>query len=176
MHDGLRGTLLSVHADKGTNARLFRAGLTLAKDRAAHQRAIEIHDRLFKRTRTSLAINAWDVIDDSVSHYHSSFAPTYEFVSEARNRMGAKLVLQNNGTGVDANPDHGTPETSHFAYLASVAGPKGFQTRTLARLGGTEEGLFRTLDLACRWERISSNCPPGSSGSPGSVWGSMMGN
>jgi hypothetical protein len=136
------------HTDKPTNQRLFEAGLTFAKDRAAHQRAIEIHDRLFKKTRTSLAINAWDVIDDSPSHHHSTFEPTYEFVTWARKLMGEKLVLQNNGTGADARFDAGTPRTNHFSFLKSATGPKGFQTRTLARLGGTAEGLFRTLDAA----------------------------
>ncbi|MFZ5830873.1 MAG: hypothetical protein ACOY3P_12330 [Planctomycetota bacterium] len=139
------------HSDAGTNQRLFQAGLTFEKDQAAHRRIIELHHRLFQRTRTSLAINAWDIIDASPKHYRSSFEPTYEFVQWARGLMGEKLVLQNNGTGADAGcPAKANPRNNHFCYLAQVAGPKGFQTRTLARLGGNEEGLKKTLDAALR--------------------------
>jgi hypothetical protein len=137
------------HADAGTNARLFEAGLTFEKDKAAHERAIEIHEKLFKKTRTSLAINSWDVIDDSPSHHHATFSPTYDFAGWAREKLGQRLVLQNNGTGVDAHVGpKDTPQTNHFAYLSEVTGPKGFQTRTLQRLGGNADGLFRTLDIA----------------------------
>lgn len=138
------------HGDAGSNARLFQAGLDFQKDRAAHRRVIEIHHRLFHRTRTSLAINAWDIIDDSPAHHRSSFEPTFEFARWARGLMGEKLVLQNNGAGADTNPDRGSPETSHFAFLKSVPGPKGLQTRTLQRLGGNAAGLFKTLDAALR--------------------------
>lgn len=41
--------------ETGTNARLFAAGLNIARDAAAHRRVIEIHNRVCKRTRTSLA-------------------------------------------------------------------------------------------------------------------------
>jgi hypothetical protein len=149
------------HGEAGTNRRLFEAGLTLEKDRAAHQRVIEIHHRLFQRTRTSLAVNAWDVIDDSPKHHHASFEPTHEFVTWARELMGEKLVLQNNGTGVEANPDRGTPHNNHFAFLKSVSGPKGFQTRTFARLGGTAEGVWQTLDTALRMKANFVELPSG---------------
>lgn len=139
------------HGDTGTNERLWRAGLTFEKDLAAHRRALDIHNRCFRKTRTSLAINAWDVIDESPGHYHSSFEPTYEFVDAARRLMGERLVLQNNGTGVDATvPPKATPHANHFAYLSQADGPKGFQTRTLARLGGDEADLFKTLDTALK--------------------------
>jgi hypothetical protein len=139
------------HTDKGSNERLFNAGLNFEKDKAAHERVIKIHERLFKKTRTSLAINAWDIIDDSPKHQHSSFKPVFEFVNWARQLMGERLVLQNNGTGADAGcPNNGTPDSHHFCYLAAIQGPKGFQTRTLQRLGGNEEGLLKTLDNAVR--------------------------
>jgi len=140
------------HADAPTNERLFRAGLTFEKDRAAHERALRIHNDLFKHTRTSLAINAWDVIDDSPSHLTISFKPTYEFVTWARAFMGEKLVLQNNGMGVEAACRPGqSAQTNHFCFLSQAAGPKGFQTRTLARLGGTADDLFKTLDVALKF-------------------------
>jgi len=138
------------HSDTNSNRRLFEAGLDFEKDRAAHRRVIEIHHQLFQKTRASLAINAWDIIDDSPRHHRSSFEPTAEFVAWARKLMGEKLVLQNNGTGVEANPSRGTPQTSHFAFLNSMPGPKGFQTRTLQRLGGEADGLFKTLDTCLR--------------------------
>ncbi len=138
------------HDDAGSNSRLFRAGLDIQKDLAAHRRVIEIHHRLFHRTRTSLAINAWDVIDASPAHRCSSFERTVAFVRWARGLMGEKLVLQNNGAGTDTNPERGTPETNHFAFLKSVPGPKGLQTRTLQRLGGSTSDLCKVLDSALR--------------------------
>jgi len=63
--------------------------------------------------------------------------------------MGERLVLQNNGTGVECGWSAGaTVRTNHFCCLSSMAGPKGFQTRTLRRLGGTEDALCETLDRA----------------------------
>jgi hypothetical protein len=137
------------HSNDGSNERLFRAGLNFERDKAAHQRVIQIHDQLFKKTRTSLAVNAWDIIDDSPKHQHADFKPVFEFANWARQLMGQRLVLQNNGTGTDAGcRGRGAPDSSHFCYLASIAGPKGFQTRTMPRLGGTEAGLLKTLDNA----------------------------
>lgn len=135
------------HGDAPTNRRLFEAGLTFEKDLAAHRRALLVHDRLFRRTRTSLAVNAWDIIDDSPSHHCASFEPTHELVAWARELMGERLVLQNNGTGLEAGwPEDATPQSNHFYFLNSVQGPKGFQTRTLARLGGSQSGLANTLE------------------------------
>ncbi|MBI4979606.1 MAG: hypothetical protein HZC28_19160 [Spirochaetes bacterium] len=135
------------HADRDSNKRLWDAGLTFEKDKAAHERAIRIHDKYFKKTRTSLAVNPWDIIDGSPTHHSNSFTPTYEFAQWARALMGERLVLQNNGTGVDAGCRGGTPSSQHFCYLAWVKGPKGFQTRTAQRLGG-EAGLWKTIDTA----------------------------
>jgi len=132
--------------DSGTNARLLAAGLDFARDEAAQRRVIEIHDREFRHTRTSLAINAWDVIETTPPHWRSDFAPTAALVRWARAKMGPKLVLQNNGTGLDADPSAGTTGTNHFAFLQAIDGPKGFQTRTLPRLGGGASGLYQTLD------------------------------
>ncbi len=138
------------HSDTGTNERLFKAGLNFDADKAAHTRVIEIHDRLFRRTRTALAMNAWDIIDDSPKHHRSDFKPTCEFANWARQLMGQRLVLQNNGTGTDARcPGNGAPDSHHFCYLTTVAGPKGFQTRTLSRLGGAD-GLLKTLEAALK--------------------------
>lgn len=100
------------------------------------------------------------MIDDSPTHHRASFA-TYEFVTWARQLMGEKLVLQNNGTGVEARPERGTPKTNHFAFLASVPGPKGFQTRTLGRLAGTADGLLKTLDIARSHGRELRGVPSG---------------
>ena len=134
------------HTDAGSNERLFKAGLNFEKDKAAHERVIRIHNKLFQKTRTSLAINAWDIIDASANHQRSDFKPVFEFANWARQLMGQRLVLQNNGTGTDARW-HGSPDSNHFCYLSSIKGPKGFQTRTLKRLGGNEAGLLKTLEI-----------------------------
>lgn len=135
------------HDNKGSNERLWQAGLNFEKDKAAHTRVIQIHDQLFKKTRTSLAINAWDIIDDSPRHMHSDFKPVADFAHWARQLLGPRLVLQNNGTGADARP-RGAKDANHFSFLAAIEGPKGFQTRTLQRLGNTEAGLYQTLENA----------------------------
>jgi hypothetical protein len=133
------------HTDAGTNRRLRDAGLTFERDRAAQRRVIEIHARIFQRTRTSLAISTWDVIDPVTAAHTSRFAPTAILTDWARGLMGERLVLQNNGAGIEADPLRGDRTSNHFAYLKAVAGPKGFQTRTLSRLGGVD-GLYRVLD------------------------------
>lgn len=150
------------HGDAPSNLRLFQAGLTFEKDRQAHRRALLVHDRLFPQTRTSLAINAWDMIDDSPSHHQASFTPTYELIIWARERMGERLVLQNNGTGLEAGwPETATPRTNHFCFLNATPGPKGFQTRTLARLGGTQAGLGDTLGRALKMGANFAELPAG---------------
>lgn len=139
------------HGEPVSNELLFRAGLNFEKDKAAHERVILIHNKLFQKTRTSLALSSWDIIDASPKHVRMDFKPTYEFANWARRLMSNRLVLQNNGTGADAGcPNNGAPSSQHFCYLADVEGPKGFQTRTIQRLGGNEEGLLKTLDNAFR--------------------------
>jgi len=148
------------HADTGTNQRLREAGLTFDRDRAAHRRVLEIHARYFQRTRTSLAISPWDIIDPVTAAHSSQFAPTATLTDWARRLMGERLVLQNNGAGVDANFVRGDRTSNHFAYLKAVAGPKGFQTRTLSRLGGVD-GLYRVLDTILAMEGSFAELPTG---------------
>jgi hypothetical protein len=134
------------HGDRGSNLRLWNAGLSLATDRACHERAIRVHAAAFPTTRTSLAINAWDVITDQDSEYvRPSFAPTTEFVGWAREQLGRRLVLQNNGLGEsDRSPSGATAATNVYCYLGAAAPPKGFQSETLERLGG-EAGFYSAV-------------------------------
>jgi hypothetical protein len=136
------------HADLGSNTRLWQAGLSLTADRACHERAIQLHDALFTRTRTSLAINTWDIIDGSTDHHTTSWPEAKSFVDWARGVMGGKLVLQNNGKGESATEQclsGQTPSTSYWCYLDAVPGPKGFQTETWDRLGGAS-GLYQAIE------------------------------
>jgi hypothetical protein len=137
------------HGNAASNARLHQAGLNLERDEEAHKRAIQIHDRLFRKTRTSLAVNAWDIVDDSPSHHHTSWKETRDFVDWARQRMGQRLVLQNNGFWLDSEKAlKQDPATSHLAYLYSVAGPKGFQPRLNPQ---SDDQVFALIDLAVRF-------------------------
>jgi len=128
------------HAEPASNARLWNAGLDFTKDKACHTRAVQIHAKYFVHTRTSLAINAWDVIDGSTDHWSPSTAPTLAFVDEvAIPTLGKRLVLQNNSLSEsDGCPAGGTEATNYpYCQIAQYAGPKGFQTETFVRLGGT---------------------------------------
>jgi len=138
------------HRNAGSNLRLWQAGLNLERDREAHQRAMLIHDRLFRKTRTSLAVNPWDIIDDSPSHFRQSWDETRQFVEWARERMGKKLVLQNNGFWLDSQRAlEQDPKTSHLAYLRECPGSKGFQPRLSPK---SDEEIFDLLDLALRFK------------------------
>ncbi len=134
------------HADLGSNQRLFAAGLNQATDLACHERAIDIHDAAFPTTRTSLAINTWDIMDPSAPTGRKTSWPLAKaFADGARAQLGGRLVLQNNGLGEAEGCAAGaTPDTSYWCYLKSAGGPKGFQTETWERLGG-EAGLFAAL-------------------------------
>lgn len=147
-------------ADDGfSNQRLWNAGLNYLTDLAAHQRVITIHKNTFPEIRTSLSISVWDIIvgPDSPTYNDSEFFPAVrDFAEWARGQLNARLVLQNNGAGVDANPDCGNPGENHFSYLQSLKIPTpvnttGFQTRTLARLNCNPAkqlaALKFTLDL-----------------------------
>jgi hypothetical protein len=147
------------HAEPGTNARLYAAGLTLDKDRACHTRAIAIHAHAFVHTRTSLAINAWDVIDGSADHWTPSTTATLDFVNQvAIPALGKRLVLQNNSLNdTDTCPASGGALTNYpYCFMKTYAGESGYQTETFARLGATgsdpsvpfsvnEGGLYQAL-------------------------------
>jgi len=138
------------HANAGSNLRLWKAGLNYERDLEAHRRAIQIHHRIFRKTRTSLAINPWDVIDDSPGHHRSSWNKMRQFVDWARQLMGEKLSLQNNGFWLDSGRAlQRSSEESHLAYLRSVSGPRGFQPRLNPT---SDEQVFDLIDLALRFK------------------------
>ena len=144
------------HAESGSNLRLWNAGLDFTKDRACHTRAVQIHAKYLVHTRTSLAINAWDVIDGSTDHWTPSTQDTLDFVTQvAEPTLGRRLVLQNNSLGEsDGCPSGGGALTAFpFCFISAyTAGGKGFQTETFARLGtdfsSRESGLWSALDSA----------------------------
>ena len=141
------------HADEGSNARLlFEAGINpLKKISRPIAGPSKIHNRLFKRTRTSLAVNQWDVIDESPSHHHDSFEPTYElrhvgsFPDGCETRPGRIT-----GRGPRRVP-RGKRRT-RILSPSSTPSParKAFRPSALRRIGGTAEGLEKTLQAALR--------------------------
>lgn len=129
------------HEYDSTNQRLSNAGFSESLDLNCQEQAMAIHNDNFQVTRTSLAVNSWDIINSQPPDYHTvSWDKAKTFVDKWRNRMGNKLVLQNNGLGEQegcrVNPD-GT-ETSlggpEFCYLKNKAPAIGFQTETFAKL------------------------------------------
>ncbi len=161
------------HSELSSNKRLWDAGLSPTADRACHEHAIDIHNRQFVRTRTALAINTWDLLDPTQADYQrGSWEDAYSFATWAKDRMGEKLELQNNGLGETSsercNLSPVDPAASYWCYLKSVAGPKGFQTETWDRLadgGGTgANGLYLAIDNALSMGANSLELPGGYTG------------
>ena len=137
------------HRHTPSNTRLWDAGLTYETDLAAHQRALQIHARLFHKTRTALAINAWDIVDDSPGHCRSSWAETRALVEWARKLFGERLTLQNNGFWIDSERAlQQNPETSHLAYIRAAPGFRGFQARLNPQ---SEDQFFQLANLGVRF-------------------------
>jgi hypothetical protein len=137
------------HHHAPSNARLREAGLSYETDLAAHQRALQIHEGLFRKTRTALAINAWDIVDDSPNHYHSSWPETMTLVEWARKLFGERLTLQNNGFWIDSERAlTQAPETNQLAYIRAAAGFRGFQSRLNPQ---SEEQFSQLANLAVRF-------------------------
>ena len=148
------------HRELRSNLRLWEAGLNETKDRACHTRAIEIHNATFLSTRTSLALNPWDIVDGSTDDGVTrvdNWLKAESFATWARSLMGEKLVIQNNGLGEgDGCPNSlgGTGGGPHFCFISSLSQPKGFQTETFEKLGeftGCEQskaGLYAAIENA----------------------------
>lgn len=154
------------HGDLDSNKRLYGAGLDFDADLACHERAMSVHSTVFRRTRTSLAINTWDIIDGSDDDGRrpagESWEPARDFVLKWKEIMGERLVLQNNGLGADEGcPLGNTWHTHHYCFLAWVLPSKGFQTETWERLGGTPEGLYRAIDMALDMNACFVELPSG---------------
>ncbi len=155
-------------AGAGNYDRLHDAGLTYAKDRACHERAVNIHKTEFTTTRTSLAINSWDNVDTRTREWPIA----EDFGNWAKAQLGERLTLQNNGFGVQEGcptytGSNGTGPT--HCFIANSGLNHGWQTRTFQRIyedvhppvkGETltneqkceyfKEGIFKTLENAKR--------------------------
>jgi hypothetical protein len=95
---------------------------------------------------TSLAVNTWDVVDDSPAHYHKSWEETRKLADWARQLLGERLVLQNNGFWVDSGRAlEASPGSSHIAYVRSAPGSRGYQSRLNPQ---SEPQFFELVDLA----------------------------
>jgi hypothetical protein len=130
--------------DLDSNTRLWNAGLNEGTDRHCQLRSVEIHDRVFRRTRTSLATHQqWQVIVDPASDA-DGVAPSWtkerELLDRFRDTYGKKLVVQNNGLGAGEGCSGGSESSELFCWMMDDAGPNGFQTegdRKLERDGAT---------------------------------------
>jgi hypothetical protein len=156
------------HAHLQSNQRLWNAGLTPDADRACHERAITIHAQQFVATRTALAINPWDLLDPTKTAYHYlSWPEAHDFAVWARDLLGGRLELQNNGLGETSSERCTTspvdPLASHWCYLQSIQGPKGFQTETWERLGGAS-GLYSAIQNGLSMGANSLELPGGYTG------------
>lgn len=133
------------HDDSESNHLLSSAGLNTYSDHNCQDRTMSIHDNLFVRTRTMIAVDPWDIITNVAPDYRTvSWADTRDFVNKWRGIMGKKLMVMNTGLGEsDGCPNWNgmivdDPNGPKFCYLknAAVDGqPMGFQTETFVKLG-----------------------------------------
>jgi hypothetical protein len=144
-------------SDLDSNTRLWKAGLNERTDRRCQLRSMEIHDRVFRTTRTSLAAHQqWQVIVDPATDA-DGVAPSWtkerELLDRFRNAYGNKLVVQNNGLGAGEGCSGGGETSELFCWMVDDTGPNGFQTegdRKLERDGTT------ILDVAARGIRMGA--------------------
>ena len=143
--------------DLESNTRLWKAGLKEGTDRHCQQRSMEIHDRLFRTTRTSLAAHQqWQVIVDPASDADGvapSWSKEKELLDRFRDIYERKLVIQNNGLGAGEGCSGGGESSELFCWMRGDAGLNGFQTegdRKLERDGVT------ILDVVARGLRMGA--------------------
>lgn len=127
----------------GNFDRLLSAGLTHTLDYDCHTRAIQIHNAAFITTRTSLAINSWDNVDNGAREWDVdpldscplSKKTVKCLIDWAKAEMGQKLILQNNGLGEDDGcPAGATTVGPEFCYIKNSGQPAGFQSETFDRI------------------------------------------
>ena len=145
--------------DLGSNTRLWNAGLNEATDRHCLERSMRIHDRVFARTRISLATHQqWQIVVDpgiDADGVAPSWDKERELLEEFMETYGVKLILQNNGLGGDEGCPRSTPPgSSLFCWMAGEVTRKGFQLegdRRLERQGfSVVDAVERGLELgAC---------------------------
>lgn len=139
------------HKSSDSHSRLYKAGLTELNDKYCHNQAIDIHNRVFRYTRTSIAFNNWEILTNSPTNEYR-VSTTYglqqaaTFIAESRKKMGDKLVVQNNSLAED--PAEGCPTTalSINCYIKLFKQPKGFQTQTWIKLNSSPSTLYTALD------------------------------
>jgi hypothetical protein len=158
------------HGHRPSNQRLWEAGLNRETDEACQERALAIHDAVLPRQRVSLAVNPWEIVVDPSTDRDGrvvDWAATHVFARRWRDRLGSRLVLQNNGWGEsDGCPEGGTVDTNVYCFLRDVAPPKGFQSETWRRLGSSNGGdsatgwltaLRRAIDLGACFVESTDN-------------------
>lgn len=137
--------LYRVHSADDGNENLANAGLTFAKDVACQRWSLDMMNTTFPRTRMSMSLSPWDVIEEGGVH-SVSFAEARKLADEYRTKFGEKIIFQNNGLGENdkCTSDAAVPP-NEFCWLARDKGPKGFQTETWVKLGATQAGLFSAI-------------------------------
>ncbi len=86
----------------GNRATLTKAGYTVAKDIVAQEAALDVHARVWSRTRTYLALSPFWRMDMG----KADLATTYRLADHARSVLGSRLTLANQSLVVAAD---GTP-------------------------------------------------------------------
>lgn len=122
--------------------RLHAAGLTAAADLRCHIKALQAH-RVWKHTRSSLALNPYDRIGtDGVGRVDAKAA--LALGARCRTLLGSRCVLANNSIRW---PLLGGPYWTLYAGIADLGPPIAFQAAAPGRTGNVAKTLRWALDL-----------------------------
>lgn len=81
--------------DPQTRQNLRESGYRADLDKRAQRETLEIHERLWKKTRSSIALNPYQELADSGDSWKQNMEYTAEFIREATRILGERLILQN---------------------------------------------------------------------------------
>ena len=131
-----------------TRANLMAAGYTTALDKAAQIETVQIHADLWKRTRSSIALNPYQALT-TAGTLSTDLNYTLQFMDDAKAILGDRLIIQNNSLRPIAllgGPTGTYGKMYDKMYQMYLGGTFiGFQTATMKRLQG---GLKETIQYA----------------------------
>ncbi|WP_306210181.1 hypothetical protein [Actinoplanes sp. RD1] len=140
------------------------AGYTAADDEQCHRDEIAAH-AVWTRTRSYLAFNPYQRIDETTWTASVDPAFTRSMIDHCRTVLEDRCVLGNNSL----DPDRPATYLSMYAYMAGKGAPIGFQTATAAKICADADPCppelwNATLDMALDYGAGSVELPQGVTG------------
>lgn len=143
---------------------LQAAGYTSAADDQCHFDEIDAHD-VWKSTRSYLAFNPYQRIDDGTWTASVDLPFTYQMIDYCRAALGERCVLGNNSL----EPDRPSSYYQMYAYIAAKGGPISYQTATAAKVCNGQAPCLAatwnpTLEMALTYGANAVELPRGGTG------------